>query len=435
MRQSLDQQTGQSLDVADDGTRAPDPPKSPPANGGPQPSSTKQAKRAKMRKRKAELARQKSRELSRGQPADSGVSVAQPAANTLAAAAQAANKQESTQASKRARARKRKAEAARQLSVELAQQAAGGSSGAAADDAVHAGKRQRTTLEDVLRQEHAQRPISSSALDTIRRDPPAPPPAPPPATAGASASARLPAFAPPKWSLLYKAHEIEAQLQPLMGETVLGIDIEWKPNFRPGRAENRVALLQLASATRCVLVPIKHLPALPPSLATLLGSPHIWKVGCGVGGDAVKLAADCGLACHATLEIGEVATRLQAAEGLTFPALADDERVRPGLAGLSLACGHELAKPKAISRSNWEARPLSARQQQYAALDAYAGVWIAHCLHALHAAQTGGGGELRHWLQTQAASLPQKHRAAQKRKEEAAQAAARAKPAGRKRQK
>ena len=48
---------------------------------------------------------------------------------------------------------------------------------------------------------------------------------------------------------------------------------------------------------------------------------------------------------------------------------------------------------------------------RYAALDAYAGVWIAHCLHALHAAQ-GGRGALTSWLSEQAACLPARKRKA-----------------------
>lgn len=82
--------------------------------------------------------------------------------------------------------------------------------------------------------------------------------------------------------------------------------------------------------------------------------------------DAEKLLSDCGLRCAPTLEIGKVATRLQAADGLVFPALSPDEMVRPGLAGLSLACGHVLSKPKSVSRSDWERRPLTPQQQRYA---------------------------------------------------------------------
>jgi hypothetical protein len=122
----------------------------------------------------------------------------------------------------------------------------------------------------------------------------------------------------------------------------------------------------------------------------------VWKVGCGVAEDALKLQSDCGLSCHPILEIGRVATRLQTCEGFVFPALSPGEKVRPGLAGLALACGYELTKPKSVSRSNWERRPLTAQQQRYAALDAYSSVWIAMCMHALHS-RGGAQGGLARW--------------------------------------
>ena len=231
-----------------------------------------------------------------------------------------------------------------------------------------------------------------------------------------------PAFSPPSWQLLYDPDAIDAQLRPMLCEKVLGIDVEWRPTFVSGQPPNRVALVQVSSSTRCVLVPVRHLRRVPPCLAQLLASEQIWKVGCGVGEDARKLEQDYKLECRSTLEIGEVrklepkpkrksakpaepeprsrasnpsanasdpsrtssltstvdrhctlvpsrsqvAMRLQYAEGVCFPALAVDERVRPGLAGLALACGYQLSKPKSISRSNWERRPLTPQQQRSA---------------------------------------------------------------------
>lgn len=240
-----------------------------------------------------------------------------------------------------------------------------------------------------------------------RRDtPPHHPPLPMP-------SLVVPAFEPPRWEIAYDAAAVERCVQPLLAEPAVGIDIEWRPTFVAGRAPNPVALLQLSSRSRCVLVPVHHLrKPLPPSIGALLASPRIWKLGCGVGDDAKKLLADCGLACTPTLEVGEVAVRLQREEGVAFPGLADGEAVRPGLKNLSLACGFDLEKPKKLSRSNWEKRPLTPEQQRYAAYDAYAGVWIARCLHVLHAkrraAQAAAADDLSdvgfsRWLAQQAA--------------------------------
>lgn len=218
-------------------------------------------------------------------------------------------------------------------------------------------------------------------------------------------STPVPGFAPPQWQLLYDPAAIERHVRPLLDEPAIGIDIEWRPTYVAGRPPNPVALLQLSSHSRCVLVPVRHLRGrLPPVVAQLLASPSVWKVGCGVAEDARKIQTDCGMVCQPTLEIGEVATRLQSREGLVFPSLPADEAVRPGLRGLALACGFDLQKPKRVSRSNWELRPLTAEQQRYAALDAYCGVWIAKCLHALHQPHAAASS-LPQWLASQSEQL------------------------------
>ena len=250
--------------------------------------------------------------------------------------------------------------------------------------------------------------------------------------------AALPAFSPPQWDILYQEQELERKLQPLLHEPAIGLDIEWRPTFVAGQPRNKVALLQLSSMTRCMLIPLRHIKSLPPSLASLLASPRVYKVGCGVVDDARKLLEDYGLTCTPTLEIGDAAVRLQqrgeeedaagggaAAAALRFPALPEGDVVRPGLKNLALACGYELSKPKKVTRSNWEAPRLTPQQQKYAALDAYAGVWIARCVHALHSPLCGKP-DFAQWLrrmhsdeQQVKASPPAKKSRSRKRKSDA----------------
>ena len=89
--------------------------------------------------------------------------------------------------------------------------------------------------------------------------------------------------------------------------------------------------------------------------------------------------------------------RLQCEEGVRFPSLEEGTAVGLGIKGMADAFGVKLNKPKSISRSNWEQRPLAVQQRQYAAQDAYVGCWLTHSLHALH----GTALPVGEWLQQQ----------------------------------
>ena len=73
----------------------------------------------------------------------------------------------------------------------------------------------------------------------------------------------LPAFAPPQWELINQPDELERKLQPLLHEPCVGIDIEWRPTFQAGQPRNPVALLQLSSMSRILLVPVPSARRVP----------------------------------------------------------------------------------------------------------------------------------------------------------------------------
>ena len=56
---------------------------------------------------------------------------------------------------------------------------------------------------------------------------------------------------------------------------------EGVPTPTPYYNSKRAALVQLATPSVVVLVPLRHLRALPPALTHLLADPAVWKVGCG----------------------------------------------------------------------------------------------------------------------------------------------------------
>ncbi|KAK9834364.1 hypothetical protein WJX84_009367 [Apatococcus fuscideae] len=131
------------------------------------------------------------------------------------------------------------------------------------------------------------------------------------------------------------------------GCTVVGMDTEWRVTYRANEAPRRTALLQIcyqhqqtvprddgavdAADYTCLLLPIFH-TGIPVMLGRLLANQDIAKAGVGILGDAHKLQRDYGAA----------------SEGL-----------------------------------NWEASPLSPRQQAYAAADAYASLRLCQVLMAM----------------------------------------------------
>lgn len=206
-----------------------------------------------------------------------------------------------------------------------------------------------------------------------------------------------------RWVLAYDAQTLRATLKRMLNEPVLGLDVEWRPSYQKGAPENKIALIQLSSPTLCVLVPTTRAPRLLPELVAILASPHIYKCGCGIEEDARKLRRDFKVEVAAILDVGIAGAGLQQAGQLSFPHLDPDESVSIGLKALASACGKTLNKSKSIACSNWERRPLSMQQQQYAAQDAYVGLWIAQCLHHLHTEQHAAAEEsLPAWLEQQA---------------------------------
>lgn len=223
------------------------------------------------------------------------------------------------------------------------------------------------------------------------------------ASCGCAPSSPVLPFKSPRWVLAYDAATLRATLKRLLNEPVLGLDVEWRPSYQKGAPENKIALIQLSSPTLCVLVPTTRAPRLLPELVAILASPHIYKCGCGIEEDAKKLRRDFRVEVAAILDVGIAAAGLQQAGQLSFPHLDPDVRVNIGLKNLAHACGKTLNKSKAIACSNWERRPLSMQQQQYAAQDAYVGLWIAQCLHHLHTDQHAAAVDqpLPAWLEAQ----------------------------------
>jgi 3'-5' exonuclease len=152
-----------------------------------------------------------------------------------------------------------------------------------------------------------------------------------------------------------------AALRCSMQDGVVAIDLEWRPDYRPG-SNNRVALMQLASGSTCVLIRCCLLNySFPAALQHLFSDPSLTFVSFSWdSSDEMKMKSTFGVGkgCFARfLDLQQVAN------SLGYPSI--------GLAALTArVLGVTLPKSRSVSRSDWQRRKLTPAQVQYAALDA-----------------------------------------------------------------
>eukprot|EP00428_Durinskia_dybowskii_P018455 CAMPEP_0170217810 /NCGR_PEP_ID=MMETSP0116_2-20130129/8572_1 /TAXON_ID=400756 /ORGANISM="Durinskia baltica, Strain CSIRO CS-38" /LENGTH=679 /DNA_ID=CAMNT_0010468447 /DNA_START=44 /DNA_END=2080 /DNA_ORIENTATION=- len=168
----------------------------------------------------------------------------------------------------------------------------------------------------------------------------------------------------PELELLYTGNEASAAdfLNGWEGNLHIGLDMEWRPKFSKAALHSRTALLQLAAGPRVLifdLVPLRgHATRqLPACLRSFLQDHRRTFYGMGMFNDLVRLHAEFGVF-------------LRGADFALRPW--KDMPLGGGLAGLAnRILGTEVRQDRRITLSNWEKRPLSNEQLQYAAEDAY----------------------------------------------------------------
>eukprot|EP00808_Paulinella_micropora_P024099 g20687.t1 len=72
-------------------------------------------------------------------------------------------------------------------------------------------------------------------------------------------------------------------------DTVVGLDMEWKPTYQRGFQSNPVALVQVWNESLALLLRVRCFKSLPPALVELLQHPQLLKAGVGVHEDVRKL--------------------------------------------------------------------------------------------------------------------------------------------------
>ncbi|CAM8933630.1 unnamed protein product [Rhodiola kirilowii] len=161
--------------------------------------------------------------------------------------------------------------------------------------------------------------------------------------------------------------------RPNLHQLIVGLDVEWRPNFQRNQGDNPVAVLQLCVARRCLIFQILHAPFLPPSLASFLLNTSYKFVGVGIQSDVEKLVE-----YYSLNVVNQVDLRVLAAERRDRPDYRN--------AGIKILArdllGKEIVKPKRVTMSRWDTEWLSHAQVQYACLDAFLSYEIGKVLNA-----------------------------------------------------
>jgi len=185
-------------------------------------------------------------------------------------------------------------------------------------------------------------------------------------TRASLAAAELPVF--PGISLsrirLVNSETLAAEaLVALLATDAIGFDTESKPTFRKGEISTGPHLVQLSTDDTAYLFPVSRGLA-PDALKTILESPHLLKIGFGLGNDRSALKSRLDISLANVLDLGEK---------LRGPG-------HRGTVGAKVAVAHyfgqKLQKSKKIGTSNWASPQLNERQLLYAANDAYVALKI-----------------------------------------------------------
>lgn len=143
----------------------------------------------------------------------------------------------------------------------------------------------------------------------------------------------------------------------LQHSTVLGFDTETRPAFAK-HVKYDVALLQLSDDKHAFLFQLQK-TGIPESLAALLSSPAICKVGVAVHDDIVKLHELCNCNMYGFVDLQTIAKQLHI-ENISLKKLT------------AIVLGFRISKKQ--QTSNWEMSALTQAQQIYAATDA----WVSY---------------------------------------------------------
>lgn len=150
--------------------------------------------------------------------------------------------------------------------------------------------------------------------------------------------------------------ELEAAMDTLRREAILGFDTESRPAFRKGKYYPP-SVVQLASSEAVYIIQLTWLP-LNDTLTSLLADPDVLKVGVAIYDDLKELQKLHEFTPAGISDLGDVAKKL----GLETHGLRS---LAANLLGVRIS--------KAARCSNWAGKKLQSQQIIYAATDAWIG--------------------------------------------------------------
>jgi hypothetical protein len=172
-------------------------------------------------------------------------------------------------------------------------------------------------------------------------------------------------------------------LSLLLDEKVLGLDFEWLERARPKDGiKANMSLVQIASESCIILIQIARFSGatveklLPTNLKKLLEDPSITKAGVCIRADCTRLEKYLGVRTRGMFELSHLYKLVKHSQGPQEDARHINKRAVNLAQQVEEHLGLPLDKDLDIRTSRWN-MPLSSKQEEYAADDAY-------CCHRLY---------------------------------------------------
>ena len=155
--------------------------------------------------------------------------------------------------------------------------------------------------------------------------------------------------------IIHSQREVQAAVEFLKKQTIVGVDTETRPSFRRGLTY-QVALLQISTLDICFLFRLNMI-GLPAELVQLLESPEILKIGLSLKDDISLLKRRAQFKPQGFIDLQDF-VKTMGIEDMSLQKLYAN------------VFGEKISKSAQLT--NWENTVLTESQKKYAATDAYA---------------------------------------------------------------